>query len=327
MHITGTSALVNTLAPFAADGEIEITFEALHDYDGIDMGALFRADDSKWQAVASVDSINGEGVWNFLNGSGTNDRIVWDGVQNMARSGVMDIKVKVRFVDDEITFWIDDQYAHTTGISKAEAAMGGMGLYVDNRGDILVKKVVFRELLPFAEETGERKTEIIANDGLTVRLDSDFPRVADYTLNGKTLDGSKLRFNYVTINTVDYPATATAEKSADGKSITYHVTPEGIDVTFDVVFTVKEDHILEMLIKNIVEPEGMLVNSIGLPDQPLISADSTQEGATLDASWIDKNGRNYNDLHETIADKKISTTANHMTYVSRSSQQTDFPLP
>src|SRR5699024_1999215 len=110
-------------------------------------------------------------------------------------------------------------FAHTISISQADANMGNMGLYVDNRGDVVIKKVVFREIIPFTEETGERTTETIENDGLSVRVDSDFPRIADYTLNGKTLNGSERRFNYVTINTVDYPATATAEKSEDGKSI------------------------------------------------------------------------------------------------------------
>ena len=309
LHITGTNALVNTLSPLTNNGEIEITFEALHDYDGFDMGALFRADGTNWQGVASTDSTNGEGMWDFLK-NGNKSRIVWDGTQNMSRDGVMDIKVKVRFVDDSITFWMDDQFAHTISISQADANMGNMGLYVDNRGDVVIKKVVFREIIPFTEETGERTTETIENDGLSVRVDSDFPRIADYTLNGKTLNGSERRFNYVTINTVDYPATATAEKSEDGKSITYHVVPDGIDVTFDVVFTVKEDQIVEMLIKNIEEPEGVLVNSINLPDQPLISANSAQEGAVLNASWAEENSRKFQDLQENITEKNTSMTAN-----------------
>ena len=309
MHITGTNALVNVLSPLTNNGEIEITFEALHDYDGFDMGALFRADGDEWQGVASTDSTNGEGMWDFLK-NGSKSRIVWDGTQNMSRDGVMDIKIKVRFVNDSITFWIDDQFAHTASIAEADSAAGSMGLYVDNRGDVVVKKVVFRELFPLAEITGERQTETILNDGLSVRLDCDFPRVADYTLNGKTLSGSLLRYNYVTINTVDYPASATYEKSEDGKSITYHVVTDGIDVTFDVVFTVKDDHIVEMLIKNIEEPEGMLVNSINLPDQPLISADSTQEGAVLNASWVEENSRKFQDLQENITEKTTSTTAN-----------------
>lgn len=309
MRVTGTNALMNELAPITANGEIEITFEALRDQDGFDMGALFRADSvsGSWQSVASTDSINGEGVWDFVTDSGSKTRIVWDGTQNMSRDGVMDIKVKVRYVDNSLTFWIDDQFANTGITTQAETAMGGMGLYVDNNGDILVKKVVFREVIPFQEAEGEREPVSISKDGLDVRLDKDFPHVIDYTLNGKTLNGSELRYNYVTINTVDYPATAEITKQT-AESITYHVTPAGVDVAFDVVFNVLDDKIVEMLIQNIDETNE-LVYSIGLPRQPLISANSTQEGAVLDASWVNKNSRHFADLHETLADKTVSTVA------------------
>ena len=308
LHITGTNALVNTLSPFTNNGEIEITFEALHDYEGIDMGAIFRSDGDNWQGLASTGSEGGEGYWDFLN-NGSKSRVIWDGNQNMSLGGVADSKVKVRFVDDSITFWMDDQFAQTSSIEKADPNAGNMGVYVDNRGEIVVKKVVFRELQPFQEATGERQTETIENGDLAVRLDKDFPHIVDYTLNGKTLNGSEVRYNYVSINTVDYQATATYEKSSDGKSITYHVTPKGIDVTFDVVFTVKDDHIVEMLIKNITEPEGVQVNTINLPRQPLISANSAQKDAVLDASWVEENARQFRDLKENIADKAVSTTA------------------
>ena len=59
---------------------------------------------------------------------------------------------------------------------------------------------------------------------------------------------------------------------------------EGIDVPFDVVFTVKEYQIVEKLIKNIDE-SNVTVKSIGFPVQPLISANSAQSDASLDAAW------------------------------------------
>lgn len=137
---------------------------------------------------------------------GSKNRYIWDAVQNMSRDGVVDIKVKMRYVDDSITLWVDDQFAHTAQVSQAETTVGGMGLYVDNNGDILVKKVVFREIVPYQETEGEREPVTIENDGLSVRLDSDFPHVIDYTLNGKVMNGAELRYNYVTINTTDYKA-------------------------------------------------------------------------------------------------------------------------
>lgn len=144
MRVTGTTALMNELAPLVANGEIEITFEALRDLDGYDAGGMFRADDvtGDWQALASTDTIAGEAVWDFIN-NGSKNRYIWDAVQNMSRDGVMNIKVKMRYVDDSITLWVDDQFAHTAQVSQAETTVGGMGLYVDNNGDILVKKVVF----------------------------------------------------------------------------------------------------------------------------------------------------------------------------------------
>lgn len=312
MHVTGTKALVNRFAPVAIDGEIEITFEALRDQDGFDMGALFRSDDvaKSWQAVASTDSVNGEGVWDFVTSGGGKNRIVWDGTQNMSRDGVMDIKIKVRFIGDSITFWIDDQFANTCSMSQAVSTMGNMGMYVDNNGEILVKKVVFRELFPFEEAEDPYETVSIANDGLTVRLDKTFPRVADYTLNNKVMNGAKLRYNYVTINTVDMSADAEIT-AQDDTSVTYHVTPDAgkTGVTFDVKFTVLENQILEMLILNVNEPEDELVYSIGLPKQPLISADSTQKDAMLEASYVNKNSRHFADIHKKIADKEISVSA------------------
>lgn len=142
---------------------------------------------------------------------------------------------------------------------------------------------------------------------MSVRLDSDFPHVIDYTLNGKVMNGAELRYNYVTINTTDYKATAEITEQTEN-SITYHVTPQGIDVPFDVVFTVKEDQVVEILIKNIDE-SNVTVNSIGFPAQPLISANSAQADASLDAAWVNENSRSIVDLHETIGDKNVSTVA------------------
>lgn len=308
MRVTGTTALMNELAPLVANGEIEITFEALRDLDGYDAGGMFRADDvtGNWQALASTDTIAGEAVWDFIN-NGSKNRYIWDAVQNMSRDGVMNIKVKMRYVDDSITLWVDDQFAHTAQVSQAETTVGGMGLYVDNNGDILVKKVVFREIVPYQETEGEREPVTIENDGLSVRLDSNFPHVIDYTLNGKVMNGAELRYNYVTINTTDYKATAEITEQTEN-SITYHVTPEGIDVPFDVVFTVKEDQMVEMLIKNIDE-SSVTVNSIGFPVQPLISANSAQTDAEFNAAWVEENNRQILDLNEKIADKNVSIYA------------------
>lgn len=320
MRVTGRNVLVNELAPMAVNGEIEVTFEFLdddweRDQKNHGIGTLFRADQTAgtWQSLAVDGYVSSTPIWKFINSDGITADFALDGDVLMSRDGVKDFKIKQRFENDSITLWMDDQVVHSQGISKAENVPGNMGIILNgDLGDILVKKVVFRQLNPLQEETGERQTTSISNDGLTVNLDQDFPRVADYELNGKTMNGSEIRYNYVTINSVNMPATAEiTEQTSD--SVTYHVIPdsEQSGVTFDVVFRVLEEQTVEMLICNIQEPEGELVNSIGLPKQPLISANSAQEGAKLDASWVFKGPGDWGiqDIHETIADKDISTTA------------------
>ncbi len=320
MRVTGRNFLINEQAPIAVNGEIEVTFEFLHDNWTKDtkahgFGCLFRADETgnTWQNVSVQNYVSSQPVWAFKNSEGASKDLLMDGDVMLSRDGVKDYKIKERFEDDSMTIWMDDQFVHTAGVEQAKAVPGNMGIMMDGtEGDILVKKVVFREVKPLLEEMGERKTTQITKDGLTVNLDEDFPRVATYELNGKTMNGAELRHNYVTVNTVNMKATAEITNQTED-SVTYHVTPdpEKSKITFDVVFNVKEDQILEMLITNVQEPKDELLYSVGFPKQPMISANSAQPGAKLDASWIFKGPGNWGvqDIHKTIADKDISLTA------------------
>ena len=309
MRMAGENILINELAPVVTNSEIELTFEMFDDDGNGGMGFIFRADPSnkEWQAVSNLDD---KEMWGYMDSKGSTLNLINDGTTFLSRDGVKDYKLKVRFENDSATIWLDDQLMTTSEVSQMEQKPGAMGIYLEDGAEILLKKAVFREISPMQEETGERRTVEIANEDLTARLDQDFPRVAEYELNGKKMDGSRVRYNYVTINSVNMPATAEiTEQSAD--SVTYHVIPdpEQTGVTFDVKFQVLEDQIVEMLICNIQEPEGELVHSITLPRQPLISASSTQEGASLDASWLERDAVGYTDIHESISAGNISTTA------------------
>lgn len=319
LHVKGKNLLINAKAPMVANGEIELTFQFLRDDKDSGLGALFRINQAEntWQTVLSQTSINGEPCWDFGK-NGSYDRIIWDGYQWTSRESakikgtdiVKDIKLKARFYNDSITIWVDDQFCHTQGMTNATTAMGRMGLILGDYGDIMLKRAEFREVVSFEETESAAEDLTIAKDGLTVRLDGEFPRVIDYTLNGKKMNGAELSYHYATVNNVDYPATAEiTAQSAD--SVTYHVTPDPTrtGVTFDVKFTVLDSQILEMLILNIDEPQDEMVFAIGLPQQPLISANSAQAGSTLDVSWIDKNARCYKDRSIDIPSKTVSTTA------------------
>ncbi len=311
LHIKGETKLMNTASPSVMNGEIEMTFDQLTDNNYI--GFLFGAkENGTWQGVMKDDDYV-LSRWYYHNSDGNRTGFHGDGSFLLSRDGEADTKLKLRFQGQTLSMWLDDQFMYTGSVSQVKDTMGKMGLLTGSKCDIVVKKVVFRSVLPFMAETDDSGDKIIAKDGMNVTLADDFPRVKEYDLNGKKMDGAEFKYNYVTINSVDYPATATIAKESDD-SITYTVEPEGSDVKFDVVFTVLDNHILDMHIKNIEEPKGELVYSIGLPNQPLISANSNQSGARLDASgFIEAMGAFHNsqlsDFHYNINENKISKTA------------------
>ena len=158
MRMVGRNVLINEQAPASVNGEIEITFE-LFDDDGVGgMGGLFRVDPLKnsWQGIANV---NGCEMWGFLNSDGNKQELINDGTTFLSRDGVKDYKLKVRFENDSATIWLDDQLMTTSDVSQMKETMGNMGLYLEDDGEILVKKAVFREINPLKEETEERERQ------------------------------------------------------------------------------------------------------------------------------------------------------------------------
>ena len=309
LRLTGENKLFALDAPSMMNGEIEITFDQKSDYGRT--GFLFRGDpeQNSWQGMLQEDD-SGAMTWAFRNSSGTKYTVGGDGTFLLSRAGLADTKLKVRFQGETISVWLDDYYVYSGTVSDADEIEGMAGISTESQSDILVKQVVFRTLpMRIAEEDSSTETSIAKND-LTVALADDFPRVIDYTLNGKKLYGSEFKYNYVTINTVDYPASAEITSQTD-ESVVYSVNVEKAGVTFDVEYTVLEGNILDMRIKNIND-EAMRVNSIGFPNQPMLSATSRQPGAKLDTIVPSRGQYNIddvNEVHYNIADGNISFDA------------------
>ena len=311
LRLKGENKLFALTSPVMKDGEIEVTFD--YNNDNGKFGMLFRGNEKQniWQNVLQTD---GDGIkaasFNFRNSNGTNKTIHKDGTFLFDRKGFADTKLKVRFQGKTISMWLDDYYMCSATVSEAAAAEGRIGLSTESSADVLVKKVVCRTLpYQIAEEENETANSI-TKDGLIVSLAEDFPRVIDYTLNDKKLYGSDFVHNYVTINTVDYPASAVIISKTEEK-VVYAVTVEEPGVTFDVEYTVLEGNILDMRIKNIDDSKTR-VNSVGFPNQPLLAATNQQTGAKLDTVVPNPGQYNIDDAvekHYVIADGAISFEA------------------
>jgi len=308
LRLIGENKLLAADAPITDAGEIEITFDQKNDNGR--MGFLFRADKDggTWQSILHDDDYE-YSTWYYKNSAGARNGFHGDGTFLFSRVGLVDTKLKLRYRNNVVTMWMDDYMMYSGDVSGLTDGEGIIGISTEKVSDILLKKVVYRSLpenyLP--EDTEGSKT--IEKGDLTVSVAGDFPRVIDYTLNGKTLYGSEFKNNMVTINAVDYPAQATvAEQSAE--KIVYEVVCEKINVTFEVAYTVLDGNVLDMRIQNIDDSQ-FEVRSLGFPNQPLLSANSAQSNAKLDAT-VPTDGRssyNINGLtehHLNIKDEKIA---------------------
>ena len=286
LHITGETLIVDMASPIAANGEAEFVIETLNDNGNF--GLVFRAgEDGAWQSFYNNESSRYQydtGLWNFRDSNGANSQILEDGTPVLKRPDGVNYTMKVRFVGQTLTVWMDGNPIYSADLNQMGQTTGHIGIQTGGGADILLKQVTYRsyEGLDAAESTD---TKTIANGSLTVTMAEDFPTVVGYELGGKTMDGCVLPKHYVSVNGTDYPASAVVSSESDS-SITYAVTAhldEEKTVSFNVTFTVQENNILDMQITDIDETD-CTVYTLNFPEQPLLSAKKSDSGAAFDAS-------------------------------------------
>jgi endo-alpha-N-acetylgalactosaminidase len=282
MRITGDVLLVANESAVLENGEIEVEFDQLNDNCGL--GLVFRAEDDSYQSIYNSDSavrLFYVSKWSFRNGQDTDIVVHTDGTPIVKRPGLPYV-MKVRFVGDVVTFWVDNHLFFTKKISQAEVKPGRIGIMTTSGTDVIIRRIESSKFRPLDESQAGSEKIKIQNGGLQVILDSNFPRIVEYRLNGKRLSGGHKSYHYVTVNATDYPAAASVIKKTT-EALTYRLEIPGADVSCDVIYAVHSDGVVEMSIRNIKENSG-LVYTIGFPQQMLISARSDQPGAALAAS-------------------------------------------
>ncbi len=121
---------------------------------------------------------------------------------------------------------------------------------------------------------------ITNGNGLTVEVGTEFPQVVSYDLDGATLDGQRSRLTSFTINGKDYVATTSG--SLDGAVATYLSTFDGFPgLTVTSTLTVTDENTVEFAMTKLDGPAAATVNMIAVPNQSLVSVDSSDAEATL----------------------------------------------
>lgn len=116
--------------------------------------------------------------------------------------------------------------------------------------------------------------------GLTVTVGTDFPQIVSYDLNGKTINGQAEQLSTFTINGTDHTATTTSRISRG--TATYKSTfADFPGVTITSTITAGAENTVKFAMTKIAGRHSGDIDEISIPDQSLISVDSSDAESAL----------------------------------------------
>ncbi len=165
-----------------------------------------------------------------------------------------------------------------------------------------------------AKDNEAEKGDKISSADLTAVVDPQFPRIIRYEdpqSNQVIFNGKHEKIDQVMIDGKAYKATAEKQKSEANQAV-YNVAVPEIGLHFTTTLTVSEGQELAMKLSDIRE-EGTKIHTISIPNQGLISVNSTDEGATFAGVVMNTgtNANNGNKNGDTIQD--LTTTSQEET--------------
>ncbi|MFF4792724.1 endo-alpha-N-acetylgalactosaminidase family protein [Streptomyces sp. NPDC001276] len=141
----------------------------------------------------------------------------------------------------------------------------------------------------------------LTGPGLTVRVAKEFPQVISYTMGGRTLGGQARALDTFIVNGTAH--TATTSMTAHGNQAVYtSVFADLPDLTITSTITVTDEGTVVFAVKSIEGAAASTVDQLSIPDQSLVSADSSSPHTTLARTKISTNST-------TTADEFVPITA------------------
>lgn len=269
--------VVDQNSPQLADGDYEFQFTLKNGDSRV--GAIFRYTSPSSWAFAGYN--NNDGTW-LIECPGK-----WkDGITGPKLSPDKQYTMKVRFIGNKITLWLDGQQVFDESVSLEGFPTGagkiGVRTWYDNK-TILFDNFKYSTPAP-VEQPGERlitNKDVIASNDMKVTIDKQFPNIVQYEKGSAVLYGTDSSMDVVKINGKEYKPQV--EYTKNNNSAEYTLTFNDIKVVMKVKFEVN-NNILSMNVTNIQENGDTKVNSIEIPNHNLLSVRSTQNGAAFAGS-------------------------------------------
>lgn len=277
LDITNANNLVmiDKNSPDLHNSEVEYTFDPKNDNGNF--GIVIRYEnENDWTMIGQEGAGANSTSWIAYTSNGKKTKLCDDGNRIYAKR-VKPYKVKIRVVEDIVTIFLDNAEIYTGKVAGITNGTGKSGIRNWGGSGTSIPYITVSSSDFVENEPSAITSKTIASDNMNVRVDTKFPRIIDYTLNGKVMKGQEKPVYVVEVNNVYYKPDVTSEISGD--TATYHMTIKDIDVTFDVEFKIK-DNTAAMRIKNIKDTNHAIY-TFNFPGQSLVSAASNQPGANL----------------------------------------------
>ncbi|WP_245799314.1 endo-alpha-N-acetylgalactosaminidase family protein [Virgibacillus siamensis] len=190
--------------------------------------------------------------------------------------------LRVRFIDNSATLYINDEKMGSWSQSGGVDEAGLIGLE-KSRGaaNITISNVSISEYTPPEPPETDPVKSTLSSDYMDVTIDEVFPRVMNYTVGNRVMNGQTTPVYGLKVNNMLYYPEVEFEKVSDQEAIyTLKVKDEfaGLDAEFTLSLQVDGNHVIYSF-DEITNNGDAVIEKIQFADMNFISVNASQSGA------------------------------------------------
>lgn len=211
--------------------------------------------------------------------------------------------LSLKFIDDVATLSIDGKKINTWTLSGGVDQAGFLG-FEKSRGaaDITISNIRIKEYIaPTAPDTPPVE-DVLSSDFMDVVIDQVFPRVIEYRVGDKVMDGQKSPVYGLKVNGVLYYPEVSFEKRSEKEAL-YTLKAideyENLDADFKVSLKV-EDNKLVYTFEEIANAGSAKIETVEFADLNFISTNSTQTKARAKLTNLSSDVTKPGDIDVTV---------------------------
>ena len=190
--------------------------------------------------------------------------------------------LRIKFADDLATLYINDKKVNTFTLSGGVDQAGLLG-FEKSRGaaNITISNIKIKEYVPPKAPNTPPVEDQLSSDYMDVIIDQVFPRVIEYRVGDKVMDGQKTSVYGLKVNGILYYPKVSFEKLSKSKALyTLKVKDEfeNLDAVFKVSLKVKKNKVIYTF-EEITNAGSAKIETVELADLNFISVNSAQTNA------------------------------------------------